>query len=92
MNLVGELTPARRAFGAIAAGGLGAAALAFVPSPFALLDLFARAPVLQVKEPPDVKLAPTPPLAAFDAIAARPLFNADRKPDPVPPPPEAATG
>ena len=90
MNIAGELTTARKIFAAIAAAGALAAVIAFVPSPFALLDLFSRAPVLDVKTPPEVTLRPTPPIAAFDEIAARPLFNADRKPDPEPPPPETA--
>lgn len=90
MNIGGELTPARRVFAVIAAAGGIAAVIAFVPSPLGLLDLFAKAPVLEVKAPPDVTLQRTPPVAAFDEIAARPIFNAERKPDPVPPPPEAA--
>ena len=73
-----------------ARAGAIAAVIGFIPSPLRLLDLFAKPPVIEVKAPPDVTLRPTPPLAAFDEIAAHPLFNADRKPDPVPPPPEAA--
>ena len=90
MNIAGELTPARKALAAIAAAGALAAVVAFVPSPLGLIDLFAKPPVLEVKAPPDVKLRAMPPIAAFEEIAARPVFNADRKPDPIPPPPEAA--
>lgn len=89
MMLLGELTPARRVLLAIAAAGILAAMVAFVPSPFALFDLFQKPPVPQVKAPPPLRLLPVAPLASFDVIAARPLFNVDRKPDPLPPPPEA---
>ncbi len=88
--LLGELTPARKVFAGLTAAGLFAAALAFVPSPFALFDLFEKPPVPEVKAPPPLRLPPTPPLASFDGITARPLFNVDRKPDPLPPPPTAA--
>ncbi len=87
--MLGAMTTTRKVFAMIAAAGGAAALIAFVPSPLGVFDLFARPAVLEVKAPPPVKLAPTPPLASFDEIAARPLFNADRKPDPVPPPPEA---
>lgn len=90
MTLLGDLTPARRVLLGIMAAGLAMAMIAFVPSPLALLDFFERTPVLVVKTPPPLRLASTPPLTAFEVIAARPLFNAGRKPDPLPPPPEAA--
>lgn len=90
MTLLGDLTPARKVLLGIAAAGLLAAMVAFVPSPFGLFDLFQKPPVPEVKAPPPLRLPPTPPLASFDAIAARPLFNVDRKPDPSPPQPEAA--
>jgi hypothetical protein len=90
MTLLGELTTARRVFLAIAAAGLAAAMVAFVPSPFAVFDLFQKPPVPEVKAPPRLRLPPVAPLARFDVIAARPLFNVERKPDPLPPPPEAA--
>ncbi|MFM9862311.1 MAG: hypothetical protein ACKVRO_01780 [Micropepsaceae bacterium] len=89
MTLLGELTPARKVLLGLTAAGLLAAMIAFVPSPFALLNLFERPPVLEIKSPPPLRLAAPPPLASFEVIAARPLFNADRKPDPLPPPPEA---
>ncbi|MCE9524161.1 MAG: hypothetical protein K8S25_17215 [Alphaproteobacteria bacterium] len=89
MTPFGELSLVRKMAAGVAAVGFAAMVLAFVPSPLRLLDLFDRPPVPEVKAPPALKLAPMPPLAAFDVIAARPLFNADRKPDPVPPPPEA---
>jgi general secretion pathway protein N len=60
---------------------------AFIPSPLRLLDLFDRTTVPEVKAPPPLSIAAMPPLAQFDIIKARPLFNADRKPDPLPPPP-----
>lgn len=88
--MLGELTPTRRALLGAGAAGLLAAAIAFVPSPFGLLDLFERPPVLEIKAPPPLRLTAAPPVASFDVITARPLFNAERKPDPLPPPPEAA--
>jgi general secretion pathway protein N len=90
MTLLGELTPARKVLLGIAATGLAAAMLAFVPSPLALFDLFEEPPAPEVKAPPPLRLDAAPPLASFDVIAARPLFNVDRKPDPLPPPPETA--
>jgi hypothetical protein len=88
MTALGEMTPARVLFAVLAAMGLVAAALAFVPSPRGLLDVFQRPPVVEVEAPPPLQLNRTPPMSAFDTIAARPLFNADRRPDPLPPPPE----
>ena len=90
MNLFTGLTPTRKGLAATAGAGFVAMVAAFVPSPFGVLDLFAKPPTIAVAAPPPLKLAPPLPITAFDAIAARPLFNADRKPDPLPPPPEAA--
>ena len=90
MTVLGELTTARKVLLGVSAAGLIAAMVAFVPSPFAVFDLFQKPPVPGGKAPPPLRLAPTPPLASFDVIAARPLFNVDRKPDPLPPPPEVA--
>ena len=56
--------------------------LAFVPSPLRLLDLFDKAPEIEVRAPPSLKMVAVPPAAAFDVITARPIFNAGRKPDP----------
>lgn len=89
MMLLGDLTPARKVLLGLAAAGLVAAVIAFVPSPLSVFDLFQKPPVPEVKAPPPLRLPPAPPLAQFDVIAARPLFNVDRKPDPLPPPPEA---
>lgn len=74
------------------AGGAAilAALIAFVPLPLHLLDLFETPPLPVVNEPPPLRLAPMPAITIFDAIADRPLFNVDRKPDPLPPPPEPA--
>lgn len=90
MTLIGELDTLRKVLLGLSAAAIAAMVIAFIPSPFAILDLFESPPVFEVKEPPPLKLPPMPELAAFDEITARPLFNADRKPDPLPPPPEAA--
>jgi hypothetical protein len=90
MNVLATLTPARKIFATATGAGLFAAAVAFVPSPLRVFDLFETPPVVAVKTPPPVKLAAPAALTSFDAIAARSLFNPDRKPDPLPPPPEAA--
>jgi hypothetical protein len=71
-------------------GGVLLALLSVFPSPLAVFDFFDAAPVIEVKQPPPLVMAPMPAADTFDAIAERPLFNTDRKPDPVPPPPEAA--
>jgi hypothetical protein len=68
--------------------GLAAAAFSLVPSPLRVLDFFDRREELLVKAPPALVMAPMPAMDTFGAIAERPLFNADRKPDPLPPPPE----
>lgn len=88
MSVFADIGAGQRAFALFGAAGLAAALLAFVPSPLALLDLFETPPVPDVTAPPPLRLAPMPAIASFDAIAERPLFNADRKPDPLPPPPE----
>lgn len=88
--LLSELTPTRKFFAGLTAAGLFAAMVAFVPSPFTLFDFFEEPPVPEVKAPPPLRLVPPPSLASFDGIAARPLFNVDRRPDPLPPPAEAA--
>lgn len=88
MTVLGEITGFRRAMAVIGAVGVVAALIAFVPSPLRLLDLLAARPVVEVKAPPPLRLKPMPQISSFDAIAERPLFNADRKPDPLPPPPE----
>ena len=77
------LSTAQKWLAATGAAALAAAALAFVPSLHTILGIFDRPEVFAVKEPPAVNLAPPSPLAAYDAIAARPLFNLDRKPDPA---------
>ena len=58
-------------------------ALAFVPSPFSLVDMFEKVSPLEIRKHPALQLALMPPLARFDDILAHPLLNADRKPDPV---------
>lgn len=90
MSMLGDMTAFRRALAALGALGLVVALIAFVPSPFALFDLFVRPAPVEVKAPPALKIQPLAAIETFDAIGERPLFNAERKPDPVPPPPEAA--
>lgn len=66
--------------------GAGAVALvaALAPSPLRVFDLFDEPVVIDVRKPPALKLRDVPPVAEFADIAARPLFNAGRKPDPAP--------
>lgn len=86
---LGEVGVSAKLLLALIAAGLASAVLVFIPSPMAMLDALEQAPVTEVKAPPHVKVAAMPALAAFDVLTARPLFNRDRKPDPLPPPPEA---
>lgn len=65
------------------AAGLAAMVLAFVPSPLRLLDGFDSAPEIEVHAPPPLKLTSMPPISAYGGITARPIFNADRRPDPL---------
>ena len=88
MNLLNGLGIWGRSLVGLGAAGLVAMVLAFVPSPLRIFDLFDRVPEIQVKAPVMAKIAAMPAPAAFGVITARPLFNIDRKPDPLPPPPE----
>ncbi|NOT41702.1 MAG: hypothetical protein HOP13_14530 [Alphaproteobacteria bacterium] len=65
--------------------GMGVAALsaALLPSPLRLFDLFEEPAVVEVRKPPALKMREMPPVTAFADIAARPIFNAGRKPDPM---------
>lgn len=92
MTALLPLTAFRRVLLALLALGFAAMLLAFVPSPASLWHLFDKPIRPEVKAPPPLKLAAVPPLATFDPITARPLFNTDRKPDPTPPPPKDAPG
>lgn len=89
MNVFADLGAGQRVLAIAGAAGLAAAAIAFVPSPLRVFDLFDAPPALAIKTPPPLVMAPMPAITTFDAIAERPLFNADRKPDPLPPPPES---
>jgi len=89
MNVFADLGTGQRILTLAAAAGVVAAILAFIPSPLGSLALFDAPPVPVVKTPPPLVTAPMPAMATFDAVAERPLFNIDRKPDPLPPPPEA---
>ena len=88
MNVFAGIGVGQRILAVTAAAGLTAAVIAFFPPPLRVLDLFDTPPAPEIKAPPPLVMAPMPALATFDAIAERPLFNADRKPDPLPPPPE----
>ncbi len=59
-------------------------ALAYVPSPFAIFELFETVPELSIPKLPTLKLKTMPAIEDFSTIAERPLFNKDRKPDPEP--------
>jgi general secretion pathway protein N len=80
----------RQALGVTGVFGGLMCALAFVPSPQSVIESFATVAAARVSEPPDIVLRPALPIEQFASIAERPLFNPDRKPDPEPPPPEAA--
>lgn len=89
MNLFAAIGVGQRAIVIFGVAGLAAAMIAFVPSPMSLIDLLETPAVPEVKAPPPLVMATMPKISAFDGVAERPLFNADRKPDPLPPPPEA---
>jgi hypothetical protein len=68
------------------AAGVAAAASAMVPSPLSYISLSAgEAP--EIRAPSIPKVRDPGALTVYASIAERPLFNADRKPDPLPPPP-----
>jgi hypothetical protein len=69
------------AFAALA--GFAAMGAAFIPSPLRLLAYLDDVPEPQLKAPPPLKMAVLPPKDAFAEIAARPIFNQDRRPDPA---------
>jgi hypothetical protein len=81
MNLFVDIGVGQRVLAIAGAAGLAAAVIAFVPSPLRVFDLFDTLPVPEVKAPPPLVMTPLPAIITFDAIAERPLFNADRKPD-----------
>ena len=62
--------------------GLIAFMAAFVPSPLRVFDVFDSVPKIEVREPPKLALKEMPAAGSYAEIAARPIFNADRKPDP----------
>lgn len=88
MNVFADIGTGQRVLAIAGAVGLAAMMIAFIPSPLRVFDLFDTPPVPEVKAPPPLVMAPMPAITTFNAIAERPLFNADRKPDPLPPPPE----
>ena len=66
-----------------ALAGFAVMVAAFIPSPLRLLTYFESAPQVEIKPPPPLKMAAVPPKGAFAEITARPVFNQDRRPDPV---------
>lgn len=88
MSGLGELGSLGKSLIAIGLLGFAAIVLAFVPSPLHAFDFLEATPAVEIKAPPPLKLAAMPKSASFDAVTARPLFNRERKPDPLPPPPE----
>lgn len=83
MRLFGPLDRLGRAMAWVAAAGLGAAALAFVPSPSTLLEALRPVPAPEIRDAPKLVLAPVPDLKAYDELTRRPLFNPERVPDPA---------
>jgi len=69
----------------IGAAGLALGALAFVPSPMALLAAFEAPSKLEIPKHPPLQMQVMPALATYEDIANHPLFNSDRLPDPVAP-------
>lgn len=90
MSVLGDFGGLRKVSLVAAAGALAAILAAFVPSPLAIRTMFDEPERPEIKAPPPLKLAAVPPLSQFDEITQRPLFNTDRKPDPIPPPPKQA--
>jgi len=66
--------------------GIAAAVSVMIPSPLSYMSLSSgNAPDVKV---PNIPKARDPgALTKYASIAERPLFNSDRKPDPLPPPP-----
>lgn len=76
-----------RVLAATLAAGVTLAVYVMIPSPLSYLAWSGAEPP-QVRMPNIPKLREPAKIEAYASIAARPLFNADRKPDPLPPPPE----
>jgi len=91
MSLFRDIGTLGRAFGWIAAAGLVASLLAFLPSIPGLLQGFQPAPVPQVKAVTLLPVQEAEPFEAQEVLTRRPLFNAGRKPDPVSGPTSAQT-
>lgn len=89
MKLSPHMNRFHNAMMVVGTAGIVAAFVAFVPSPWGLFDLFSPLPQLEVHAPPPLRMKEIPAIETFAMIAERPLFNADRKADPLPPPPEA---
>lgn len=83
MRLFGPLDHVGRAVAWVAALGLGAAVLAFVPSPWTLLESLRPLPAPEIRAAPKLVLAPSLAVDAFEELTHRPLFNPDRVPDPA---------
>lgn len=82
MTTFGNLGLLERILVWLVAGGLGIGALAFVPSPLSLFDVFQTVPDVEIRKAPALSLKTVPALESFDPIIARPLFNPGRVPDP----------
>lgn len=82
MSFFRDIGALGRAFGWIAAAGLAASLLAFLPSLPGLLEGLRPAPVPQLKAVTLVPVQEAEPLEAQEVLTRRPLFNAGRKPDP----------
>lgn len=66
----------------VAVAGFAVLVAAFVPSPLRLLSVFERPAEVAVGKPPPLVLPNMPPVSAYADIAARPIFNDGRRPDP----------
>lgn len=80
MSVISETGLYGRVMAGIAATGIVAGALAFVPSPLSVFDLFEQVTVPEVKKLPPLKVQAMPALEAFAVLTERPLFNPERLP------------
>ena len=80
-----------RAWAIAVVSGAAVCVFAIIPLPLALIIGMSSAPAHEIKAPLIVKLPEPSELKSYAGISERPLFNADRKPDPLPPPPPPPT-
>jgi hypothetical protein len=72
-----------RALAIAVVAGLAVLVAAFIPSPMRLLSAFDQPGEVLVAKPPPLVLQELPPVSAYADVAARPIFNEGRRPDPL---------